>query len=83
MRWIGNDIAEVLVQECVVRLEPELPLLPAPIGGERTSKIPLSESIVLEYLYRSLLRVGIEIVGVVADHAAKLGQHMGRENMLV
>src|SRR5208282_4403882 len=81
--WIGNVVAEVFVQKGVVRLEPELPFVPAMIDGCGSPEVRFAEKILLEDLDGSRIRVGVEINRVVADHPAKIGHHIGRKSVLV
>ena len=52
-------------------------------GGDTALEISFAKEIVLEDLDRRGLRVGIEIIGVVANHSAKIGHHVGRKRVLV
>jgi len=60
-----------------------LPFLMSVVNGDGGIEISLFEVIVLKGSDGPGAAVGIEIVGVVTDHAADIGENVGRENVLV
>ncbi len=55
--------------------------MPTVIGGDGAIEIALAKPIVLKNFDGSGERVGVEIVGVVADHAAKIGNDVEEEKV--
>ena len=53
------------------------------VDGCGSLEISLAKPIVLEDLDGSRIRVGVEIIRVVADHRAKISHRMGRKSVLV
>src|SRR5277367_6788083 len=83
LRRIGNVVAEVFVQESVVRFNSKLPFVPPMIDGPGALEITFAKAIVLENFDGGGCRVGVEIIGIIADHAAKVGDRMRRKGVLV
>ena len=80
---IGNDVAEIFVQERIVRFDPEFELVTATHRGDGALEVSLAEKIVLNDFDGRGVVVGIEIVGVVAHHPVQIHHHIGRKNMLI
>src|SRR5271169_5605400 len=76
LRWVGNVVVEVFVEESVVRLDSKLPFVSSMIHGDAALEIAFAKAIVLKNFDGSGFRVGVEIIGIVADHAAKIGDGM-------
>src|ERR1700683_240921 len=74
---ICNSVSEILVQENIVGLDSEFPFVPAVNRGDGALEIPFAKPIVLKNFYGSRIRVGVEIVGIVADHCPEIGHHAG------
>src|SRR5258707_11263085 len=53
------------------------------MNGNRALEVALTKIIMLEGDHRSGKRVGREVVRVIAHHAAEVGDHVGRENVLI
>ena len=75
--WVGNNESEILVQEGIVGLDSKLPFVPAVHRGDCGLNISFAKPIVLKNFYGSRIRVGVEIVRIIADHCANIGHHMG------
>src|SRR5450755_11945 len=80
---IGNVVAQVFVKKCVVRFETEFPLVPAMDNRSCAFEIRLAEGVLLEDFDGSRFRVGVETVGVIAAHHAKISGRVGRKAVLV
>ena len=70
-------ISEILIQKNIVGLQSDFPFVAAVNGGKRAFEISFAKPIVLKNLYRGRIRVGIEIICIVAHHHAKIGHHVG------
>jgi len=78
--WVGGDeVAEVFVKEKIVGLDAGLPFLMSVVNGDGGIEISLFEVIVLKGSDGPGAAVGIEIVGVVTDHAADIGENVGEK----
>lgn len=82
MRRIRDEIAEILVEESVVGLCAELPLVMAAVRGQAGVEVALAKTVLLEDFDRSGLRVGVEVIRVVAHHAVNGSQGLRRECVL-
>ena len=83
LRGVGDDVIEILVQESIVRFDADLPFIPAVVDREHSLEIQLVKPVVLKQNDRSGQGIGIKVVGVVAHHAAKIADHIGREDVPV
>src|SRR5579862_3395201 len=81
--WIGDDVSEILVQESVVRFYSEFKFVAAMNRGDRALEISFVEEIVLKNLDGRGIWIRVEIVGVIANHAAQIGHYIPRKDMLV
>ena len=79
---IGDEVVEVLVKEGVVGFDAELPLVASVIGGERCFEVAFAKAIVLEDFDGRGLRVGSEVAGVVAHHAAQVKERLRGQDVL-
>src|ERR1700722_15522363 len=80
---VGDDVVEVFVQKGVVRLHAKLEFVAPMIYRSGPLEISFAEPIVLKNFYWSRIRVGIEIICVVADHSTEINQRVRRKYVLV
>lgn len=80
---ICNVVAGVFVQKSIVALDANFPLMTPAIEGEACVEVAITEGIVLEHLDGSRFGVGVEVVGVVADHAVQVAYGIRGEEVLV
>src|SRR5271166_1147567 len=80
---VGDDVGEFLVQENVVRLDTDLPLLFAAVDGNRSFEIRLGKVVALKGNDGRGQQIRRQAVGVVAKHASKIADNVRRENVLV
>ena len=83
LRRVGDGVIEILVQEGVVRLDAHLPFIAAMVDGDHSLEITFVEPVVLKQNNRSGQSIGVEVIAVIAHHAAKIADHIGRENVPV
>ena len=73
----GDEVAEVFVEEEIVGFNASFPFVTAVMDGDGCVEISLSEVVVQEGGYGPGTAVGVEVVGVVANHAANIRQNVG------
>src|SRR5271167_2575308 len=83
LRRIGDYIGEALVQEDVVRLYTDLPLLPAAVNGNRSFEISFGKAVALECDDGRGQQIRRQAVRIVANHPSKVAYNVGREQMLI
>ena len=71
------------MEKQIVGFDAGLEFVAAVMDRDRGVEISLSEVVVLKRHDGRGVGVGIEVVGVVANHAAKIGENIGRKNVLV
>ena len=76
LRRVGDRVVEVFVEEGVVGFDAELQLVASAIRGERCFEVAFAKAVVLEDLDGRGPRVGGEVAGVVAHHAAQVKERL-------
>ena len=79
----GDRVAVIFVEEEVVGLKADFPFLVAGVNGDGGVEISVFKIVVLDDNDGPGVGIGIEVVGVVADHAADVNENVGRENVLI
>ena len=80
---IGDEVVELFVEEGVVGLDADFDFVALFVDGDGAFEIALAEIVVLEGDDGRGERIGVEIVGVVADHAAEIADDVGIEDVLI
>ena len=80
---IGDEVVELFVEESVVGLDADFDFVALLVDGDGAFEIALAEIVVLEGDDGSGERIRVEIVGVVANHAAEVADDVGVEDVLV
>src|SRR5271166_5052874 len=83
LRRIGDYVGEALVQEDVVRLNANLPLLPAAVNGNRSFEISFGKAIALEGNDGGGQQVRRQRVRIVANHPSQIAHNVRREQVLI
>src|SRR5271165_50624 len=83
LRGIGDYVGEALVQEDVIRLDTDLPLLPAAVNGNRSFEISFGKAVALESNDGCGQQIRRQAVRVVAYHPSQVAHNVGREQMLI
>ena len=71
------------MEKHVIALDATFPLLASAIVGKASPEIALTEGVVLVDINRDGVRIGVEVVGVVAHHAVHIGGGIGGKDVLV
>ena len=79
----GDEVAEVFVKEEVIGFEAGFPLVAAVMDGDGGVEVPLFEVVVQIGGDGPGAVVGVEIVRIVAHHAANVHEDVGGENVLI
>src|SRR5271156_4433212 len=83
LREVRNHIAEVLVKKGRIGFNPSLPFLSAVMNRNASLEISLAKIVVLEGDDRRGIRIGVEIVGIIANHPAEIADNICRKNVLI
>ena len=79
----GDDIAEVFAEKESVGFEAGFPFVPGVMDGDAGVEVSLFEVVMQEGGDGPGAVVGIEPGGVIAHHATKVGEDIGRKDVLV